>query len=101
VALADQVAGHPIGLINPALYRLSAMRAPGIADVTSGGNTVSFRQGGKYHTVRGFRARPGYDLASGVGTVNAPFFVPELAVAASYPGWSWQRITAQAARGTQ
>ena len=27
----------------------------------------------------GFRARPGYDLASGVGTVNAALFVPELA----------------------
>jgi subtilase family serine protease len=82
VALADQVAGHPIGLINPALYRLSARRAPGIADVTSGGNTVTFRQGGRRHTVRGFRARPGYDLASGVGTVYAPLFVPELAAQA-------------------
>jgi subtilase family serine protease len=85
VALADQVAGHPIGLINPALYRLSAQRAPGITDVTSGGNTVSFPQAGKRHTVRGFRAARGYDLASGVGTVNAPLFVPELARMASHP----------------
>ena len=45
VALADQVAGHPLGLINPALYRLEADRAPGIVDVTSGNNTVSFDQG--------------------------------------------------------
>jgi hypothetical protein len=51
-------------------------------DVVSGDNTVSFRQGGKLHTVHGFRARPGYDLASGVGTVNAPLFVVELARAA-------------------
>jgi len=29
--------------------------------------------------VRGFTAGPGYDLASGVGTVNAADFVPELA----------------------
>jgi hypothetical protein len=35
--------------------------------------------------VRGFRARPGYDLASGVGTVNALRFVPELARAAGHP----------------
>ncbi|MCW2907387.1 MAG: hypothetical protein JWL68_2176 [Actinomycetia bacterium] len=80
VALADQVAGHPLGLINPALYRMSAMgKAAGIVDVTTGSNTVSFSQGGTAHTVAGFRARTGYDLASGVGTVNAARFVPELA----------------------
>jgi subtilase family serine protease len=79
VALADQVAGHPLGLINPALYQLSAQGAPGIVDITSGNNTVSFTQGGKKHTVEGFSARKGYDLASGVGTVNAQYFVPELA----------------------
>ena len=80
VALADQVAGHPLGLINPALYKMSAMgAAAGIVDVTKGNNTVSFPQGGKVHTVTGFSARPGYDLASGVGTVNAALFVPRLA----------------------
>jgi subtilase family serine protease len=84
VALADQVAGHPLGLINPALYRLAAEGAPGIVDVTSGNNTVSVKQGGSEHTVRGFTATRGYDLASGVGTVNAAFFVPELAFAAGH-----------------
>jgi subtilase family serine protease len=84
VALADQVAGHSLGLINPALYQLSAQHAPGITDVTSGNNTVSFKQGGREHTVRGFTARPGYDLASGVGTVNAEYFVPELAFLAGH-----------------
>jgi subtilase family serine protease len=79
VALADQVAGHPLGLINPALYALSASHARGIADVRDGNNTVSFTQGGKLDTVKGFSARPGYDLASGVGTVNADPFVFELA----------------------
>jgi subtilase family serine protease len=79
VALADQVAHHPLGLINPTLYALSAAHAPGIVDVTKGNNTVSFTQGGKLHTVKGFSARPGYDLASGVGTVNARYFVYELA----------------------
>jgi hypothetical protein len=29
--------------------------------------------------VRGFTAQPGYDLVSGVGTVDAALFVPELA----------------------
>jgi len=84
VALADQVAGHPLGLINPALYRLAAVGAPGIVDVTSGSNTVSFTQAGHEHTVRGFTAARGYDLASGVGTVNAAYFVRELAMAAGH-----------------
>ena len=84
VALAAQVAGHPLGPVNPALYRLAAAHARGIVDVTKGNNTVSFTQGGKRHTVRGFTAVPGYDLASGVGTVNAAYFVSELA----RRGWS-------------
>jgi len=78
VALADQLAGRPLGLINPALYQLAAGHAPGIVDVTKGSNTVSFGQGGRKHTVKGFKAVPGYDLATGVGTVNAALFVPAL-----------------------
>jgi subtilase family serine protease len=86
VALADQVAGHPLGVINPALYRLEAKHAPGIVDVTSGSNTVSFDQGsgdqstgGKLVTVKGYPAGQGYDLVTGVGTVNAQQLVYELA----------------------
>jgi subtilase family serine protease len=79
VALAAQVAGHSLGLINPALYQLAAQRAPGIVPVTSGNNTVSFVQGGHEQTVTGFSAQAGYSLATGVGTVDARYFVPELA----------------------
>jgi subtilase family serine protease len=82
VALADQVAGHPLGLINPALYLMSALRLPGIVDVAQGNNTVSFTQNGQLYTVQGFNARHGYSLAAGVGTVNAALFVPELAALA-------------------
>jgi subtilase family serine protease len=82
VALADQYAGHPLGLLNPALYAMSRAGAPGIVDVTSGNNSVAFPQGGKLHRVAGFPALPGYDLASGVGTIDAARFVPELARAA-------------------
>lgn len=80
VALADQVAGHPLGLINPALYALLARHAPGLVDVTSGSNTVSFYQGtsGTPYTVQGFAARKGYDLVTGVGTVNAAALAYEL-----------------------
>jgi subtilase family serine protease len=83
VALADQLAGHSLGLINPALYALSAARAPGLVDVTAGNNTVSFIQNNALVTVKGFQAGPGYDLASGVGTVDAGLFVPELVQASS------------------
>jgi subtilase family serine protease len=79
VALADQLAGHPLGLINPALYQLAAQHAPGIVPVTRGDNTVSFTQGGRRQTVTGYTARAGYDLATGVGTIDAQYFVPELA----------------------
>jgi subtilase family serine protease len=82
VALADQVAGHPLGLINPALYAMSALHLPGLVDVTSGNNTVSFTQNKQLYTVQGSSAGPGYDLASGVGTVDAADFVPELAALA-------------------
>ena len=79
VALADQVAGHPLGLINRALYRMAAARDKGIVDVVKGNNTFRFVLGGKLRTVVGFAARRGYDLSSGLGTVNAAYFVPELA----------------------
>jgi subtilase family serine protease len=79
VAIADQAAGHWLGLLNPALYTLAATHAPGIVDVTTGNNAVSFIQNGKTYNIRGAVAVPGYDLASGVGTVNAAKLVPELA----------------------
>ena len=51
VALADQVAGHRLGLINPYLYALSAADAKGIVDITKGNNTASFPQNGHLDTV--------------------------------------------------
>lgn len=82
IALAGQLAGHPLGPINPLLYQLAAHHASGLVDVRRGGNSVVFGQGGRRHTVTGFRARPGYDLASGVGTISAPAFVAQLVAAA-------------------
>jgi subtilase family serine protease len=75
VALADQLAGHRLGWINPDLYALGALSErgvrTGIVDITTGNNTF----GG----VTGYDATPGYDLASGWGTVNAFQFVHALA----------------------
>jgi len=75
VALADQVAGHGLGLLNPALYALAAKHAPGIVPVASGNNTVSFSGG----TVHGYSVRHGYNLVTGLGSVNGQALVPELA----------------------
>jgi subtilase family serine protease len=81
VSIADQWAGHGLGVLNPAIYRLERRGAAGIVDVTTGTNTVTFPQGGSNHTVNGFDAGMGYDLSSGVGTLNAARFVPELVAA--------------------
>jgi subtilase family serine protease len=78
VALAGQLAGHPLGLLNPRLYALAGRPGSGIVDILTGNNTVSFTQGG-LRTVTGYSAGPGYDLASGLGTVSAPAFVASLA----------------------
>ena len=79
VALADQVAGHALGVINPTLYRLSVAKARGVVPVTSGNNTVTFVQNKKTYTIKGFPARAGYSLDDGVGTVNAWYLAYELA----------------------
>jgi subtilase family serine protease len=71
VALADQQAGHDLGDINPALYRLQGKSAAGIVDVRKGNNSFA--------GVTGFTAKRGYDLASGWGTVDGQRFVQRLA----------------------
>jgi hypothetical protein len=51
----------------------------GINDVTIGNNGVSWTDShGISHTLAGFNAGPGYDLASGLGTPYAPSFVAQL-----------------------
>ena len=78
VALADQRAGHRLGDINAALYTLGAASRinndpfrTGIVDVTTGNNSYGSK-------VTGYPAGPGYDLASGWGTIDAARFVPAL-----------------------
>jgi subtilase family serine protease len=85
IAIADQYAHARLGLINPALYQLEREHAPGIVDVTQGNNTVSFVLNGTTHTVTGYPATRGYDLVTGVGTVDAARFVPELAATDLHP----------------
>ncbi len=82
VAIADQIAGHPLGLINPRMYQLEKQRGNnGIVDVTSGNNTfVEFNErGAPVLTIKGYKAKAGYDMASGLGTIDGFAFAHALA----------------------
>jgi subtilase family serine protease len=91
VAIADQYSRQRLnrqrlGLINPGLYKLLGERRSGIVDVTGGNNTVSFTNlSGLINTVVGYNATKGYDLVTGLGTLNASRFVPALVKAVSPP----------------
>jgi subtilase family serine protease len=92
VALADQVAGHSLGYLNPALYAMAERGAPdGIVPISQGSNTYTFCMAADLQsndscasssdlvTVPGFAANGSYNDATGWGTVNAAWFVPALA----------------------
>lgn len=62
-ALLSQMAGRRLGLLNPVLYRIARNHgydgnAPAFNDITQGDNLF-------------FYAAPGYDPASGLGSINA------------------------------
>ena len=79
VALADQEARRTLGAINPALYKMAASHDPGVRrDILKGDNSFRFPSNGKIYVVQGFHAQPGYDLISGIGTIDAARFVPKL-----------------------
>jgi subtilase family serine protease len=71
-ALGPLAAGARVGNINPKLYALAKanlanLAAAGIRDVTVGHNS--------YAPLTGFNAGPGYDLASGWGSIDVGAFV--------------------------
>jgi len=76
VAIADQVAGHGLGLINPALYAVA--NGPDYSadffDVTTGNNTAD-------PSVPGYPATTGWDPITGLGTPNAANLIPDLVAA--------------------
>jgi subtilase family serine protease len=76
MAIANQIAGKPLGYINPALYTIaeSAKYSSAFRDVTSGNN--SFQGGGV--NVPGYQAGPGWDAVTGLGTPNAEQLIPLL-----------------------
>jgi subtilase family serine protease len=88
LALATQLNhGENLGPINPVLYEILGplgSRA-GISDVVSGNNSVIDPKTGKV-LVSGFTAGPGFDVASGWGTIDASKFVPALVAATRTTG---------------
>jgi subtilase family serine protease len=98
VALADQVAGHSLGYLDPELYRIAEQPFSGIVPVTQGNNTFTFcnaadvsattgacASSSDLTTVPGFQADGFYNDATGWGTVDAAQFVPALARGAGPP----------------
>ncbi|HTI14997.1 MAG TPA: S53 family peptidase [Dictyobacter sp.] len=74
-AIANQMAGHPLGFINPGLYALA--NSPGYEqdfhDVTQGNNTNG--------EVKGYPAVKGWDPVTGLGTPDAQYLIPNLILA--------------------
>jgi subtilase family serine protease len=77
IALADQYAGHHLGFVNPAIYRiaLGSRYHQAFHDITAGNNTAKFPP----KTFQGYRAAPGWDPVTGWGSPSARVLVPLLA----------------------
>ncbi|HLJ80481.1 MAG TPA: S53 family peptidase [Ktedonobacterales bacterium] len=80
-AIANQMAGHPLGFLNPALYKVeaSAAASSNFSDITQGNNSVH----DKGSNVRGYSAVPGWDAVTGLGAPNAVQLLPDLVRAAA------------------
>jgi subtilase family serine protease len=74
VAIADQIAHHGLGQINPTLYNLAAgpNYATDFYDVTTGKNQTN-------PSIQGYPATTGWDPVTGLGTPNAATLIPALA----------------------
>jgi subtilase family serine protease len=79
VAIADQINGGGLGLINPALYKIGANPARYAADFfdIATGNTNQADP-----SVPGYPSTTGWDAITGLGTPNAANLVPDLVLAA-------------------
>jgi subtilase family serine protease len=72
-AIADQMAGHDLGYINPKLYQIASnptQYAHDFFDVTVGNNQTT--------SIPGYSASTGWDAVTGLGTPNAANLLPDL-----------------------
>lgn len=75
VAIADQINGGPLGLLNPALYKIGAdpaRYANDFFDVTTGLSNQTDP------SIPGYSASTGWDPITGLGTPNAAQLLPDL-----------------------
>lgn len=77
VALANQQAGHPLGFLNPGLYKLaeSSSYNQDFHDITEGNNSNAAAN------VQGYAAIPHWDAVTGLGSPNAEKLIPDLITA--------------------
>lgn len=74
VADADQMAGHPLGQLNPLLYQIAqnpTLYARDFHNVTVGQNAFMFGPG--------FSAHTGYNIPTGLGSPNVKYLIQSLA----------------------
>jgi subtilase family serine protease len=78
-AIANQLAGHPLGFINPGLYKVgtSNIYTQTFHDITAGDNSIS---DGSVN-VKGYKAVAGWDAVTGFGSPNAAVLLPALILA--------------------
>jgi subtilase family serine protease len=77
MAIANQQAGHSLGFINPALYKLASSSTydQDFRDITVGDN------GNPPAKVTGYNATKGWDASTGLGSPNAEKLIPDLIAA--------------------
>ena len=75
MADANQMAGHPLGFINPGLYKVATSNkySQDFHDITLGDNSLN--------DVQGAPAVQGWDASSGLGSPDAVNLLPDLIVA--------------------
>jgi subtilase family serine protease len=77
MAIANQMARHPLGFINPGLYKLAGSKTyhQDFHDVVEGNNTNAQAK------VQGYSAVAGWDPVTGLGTPNGEKLIPDLIAA--------------------
>jgi subtilase family serine protease len=76
-AIANQMARHPLGFLNPGLYKLAASRTYGrdFHEITQGNNDNLVAG------VKGYSAALGWNAVTGLGSPNAANLIPDLIAA--------------------
>jgi subtilase family serine protease len=74
-ALADEIAGHDLGFLNPALYAIGANPAQYAADFYDPTHNSNQEPGS---SIPGWPASTGWDAVTGLGTPNVANLIPDL-----------------------